>query len=85
MRMSVARVTMKWSAGAIGANPGEIDMGSRAMRNASAHGFRFSYLDATGWVRAGRRSSAFAIGNDVRIALLATAAEAKTFASLSTV
>jgi hypothetical protein len=59
--------------------------GSRTLGRASSHGFRFSYLDATEWVSTAPRSSAFAIANDVRIALLVIVAEAKTFASLSTV
>jgi hypothetical protein len=132
MRISVARVTTTWSAGAIGSNHREIGTardpildscgllveslpasvmfilstrsalscrvvagacgsitvqlsGSRTLGRRSSHGFHFSYLDATGWVSTAHRSSAFAIANDVRIALLVIAAEAKTFASLSTV
>jgi len=66
--------------GARGSTTGQL-LGRRALGGARAN----SYLGASGWVSTAPLSSAFAIANDVRIALLAIAAEAKTFASLSTV
>jgi len=70
--------------GARGSTTGQL-LGRRALGGARANGTCFSYLGASGWVSTAPRSSAFAIANDVRIALLVIAAEAKTFASLSTV
>jgi len=70
--------------GARGSTTGQL-LGRRALGGARANGTCFSYLGASGWVSTAPLSSAFAIANDVRIALLAIAAEAKTFASLSTV